>query len=349
MNGDVWHPGIKGILQRMGKAENGQQGMMSHYAFMPESGDPLALHKFKQVAGPAPSYNTLCDVDRLLQTITHAVAGLLKNGRQRQWKIALAAKHGNCCGGAYSELDSHATQFAIEGDLRAVFGGVIITNFEIDAAIATDLLQHESKGVRRLLAAVIAPSFTAHAVELLKGKGDKCVLLANPALASIDATSLDTHARIRYVRGGFLEQENYTFVPHLLGSECIGPLPDESRLTDMAFAWAIGSTSNSNTITLVSHGKLIGNGVGQQDRVGAAELAIKRAHDAGHAIRDAVAYSDSFFPFSDGPLCLIQAGVHAILATSGSIRDHEVKDACIAHETSLLLVPDTEARGFFGH
>jgi hypothetical protein len=90
-------------------------------------------------------------------------------------------------------------------------------------------------------------------------------------------------------------------------------------------------------------------GVGQQDRVGAAELAIKRAHDAGHAIRDAVAYSDSFFPFADGPLRLIQAGVYAMLATSGSIRDQEVKDVCIAHDTPLLLLPDNEARGFFGH
>lgn len=349
MQGPVSHPLIKSDLQRIGKAENGQQGMMSHYAFMPESDDPLALHKFKPVAGPAPSYNTLCDVDRLLQTITHAIAGLLKNARPRQWKIALAAKHGNCCGGAYSELDSHAAQFAVVGDLRAVFGGVIMANFVIDQQIATDLLRHESGGVRRLLAAVVAAGFTDEAIALLRGTADKCVLLENPALATIDGSSLDTHKRLRYVRGGFLEQDNYTFVPHLLGAECVGPLPDESRLTDIAFAWAINATSNSNTITLVSHGMLIGNGVGQQDRVGAAELAIKRAHDAGHAVRGSVAASDSFFPFADGPLRLIQAGVHAIFATSGSIRDQEVKDVCIAHETSLLMLPDGEARGFYAH
>ncbi|MBP9757200.1 MAG: hypothetical protein KBD06_01210 [Candidatus Pacebacteria bacterium] len=349
MEGPVSHPHILSDLQRMGKAENGEQGMMAHYALMPESGDPLALHKFRLVSGPAPSYNTLCDVDRLLQTITHAMAGLLKNGRHRSWKIALAAKHGNCCGGAYSEFSARATQFAITGDLRAVFGGVVMVNYVIDEAVATDLLRHEMKSGRRLLAAVAAPSFTDEAVRLLKGTTDKCVLLSNPALAVIDGSSLDTHKRLRYVRGGFIEQENYTFVPHLLGAECVGPLPDESRLTDIAFAWAIGSTSNSNTITLVSNGMLIGNGVGQQDRVGAAELAIKRAHDAGHAVRGAVAYSDSFFPFPDGPLRLIQAGVHAIFSTSGSIRDQEVKDVCIAHDTSLIMLSDGEARGFFGH
>jgi len=44
---------------------------------------------------------------------------------------------------------------------------------------------------------------------------------------------------------------------------------------------------------------LIGNGTGQQDRVGAAELAVKRAIDAGHKemLSGAAAYSDSFFHF----------------------------------------------------
>ena len=78
----------------------------------------------------------------------------------------------------------------------------------------------------------------------------------------------------------------------------------------MLLAWGVGCTSNSNTITIVKGGMLVGNGVGQQDRVGAAELAVKRAIDAGHRAancRSAVAYSDSFFPFSDGVEALIDA------------------------------------------
>ena len=348
MKGPASHPLINSDLQRIGKAENGQQGMMSHYAFMPERDDPLALHKFRLVAGPAPSYNTLCDIDRLLQTITHAIAGLLKNVPHKEWKIALAAKHGNCCGGGYDEHESVALESAIDGDLRAIFGGVVMTNFAITYDEAATLLRYRSEG-RRLLAAIVAPSFTDDAVKLLKGKADKIGLFENASLALINEASLDTAPRLRYVRGGFIEQHNYTFIPHLIGAECIGELPKESTLTDVAFAWAIGSTSNSNTITLVKKGALIGNGVGQQDRVGAAELAIKRAHDAGHAIRDSIAYSDSFFPFTDGPVTLMKAGVRTIFATSGSIRDDDVKAACEAHNVTLLLLPDSEARGFYSH
>ena len=358
MQGPVSHPLIKSDLQRIGKAENGQQGMMSHYALMPETDDPLALHRFRLRSGPSPSYNALCDVDRLLQTITHAIAGLRKNGPAKDWKIALAAKHGNCCGGGYGEEAGDVTRRAVLGDLRAVFGGVVITNYMIGARIAGDLLRYRSDG-RRLLAAVIAPSFTDEAIELLKGKGDKCVLLENEALASINESSLDTHRRIRYVRGGLLEQDNYTFVPDLSLAERVGPELDNSYLSDAAFAWAIGSTSNSNTITLVRNGMLLGNGVGQQDRVGAAELAIKRALDSEKmrqpkkwkriGVKGAVAYSDSFFPFKDGPLRLIRKKVRVICATSGSIRDQEVKDVCIENDTSLILLPDSEARGFYAH
>ena len=38
--------------------------------------------------------------------------------------------------------------------------------------------------------------------------------------------------------------------------------------------------------------------------------------------------SDAFFPFPDGPLVAIEAGVKAIIQPGGSIRDHEVVDAC---------------------
>jgi AICAR transformylase/IMP cyclohydrolase PurH len=54
-----------------------------------------------------------------------------------------------------------------------------------------------------------------------------------------------------------------------------GEISDQEK-QDAILAWAIGSTSNSNTITLVKNGKLIGNGVGQQDRVGAGQLALSR-------------------------------------------------------------------------
>ena len=123
----------------------------------------------------------------------------------------------------------------------------------------------------------------------------------------------------------------------------------ETQEKDLLLAKAICDTSNSNTIALVKDAQLIGNGVGQQDRVSAANLATMRAEAANHFIVGAVAASDSFFPFPDAPEVLIAAGVKVILSTSGSVNDSKSVDVCQKASVPLYLIPDTLGRGFFGH
>lgn len=313
--------------------------------------DPLALDRFTLVEGNTPSYNNFCDLDRPLQTMTHAVATWHENWGTIPW-IAVGVKHGNPCGAAIGDETTTVLRRMLEGDPLAIHGGLVITNFPLKGMhgqiLRTWSMQGDSK---RILDGVIAPSFSEGAQEELGRKHGKCRMIANPALAELDTTSLDHAPRFRYVRGGFLRQPNYTFVldfknPNL---ECVGEMPAAPERRNLVLAWAVGSTSNSNTITLVKNGMLIGNGVGQQDRVGAAELAIARARRSGHDIRGAVAYSDSFFPFPDGPKILIDAGVRVILATETPKPHEEVRAICRQNDVALVLLPDTEARGFFGH
>jgi len=147
-------------------------------------------------------------------------------------------------------------------------------------------------------------------------------------------------------------QPNYTFVLDLsnpnIQIQHLGGVSLEKK-SDLAMAWAIGSTSNSNTVTLVKRGQLIGNGVGQKDRVGCCELAVRGARDAGHNVQGATAYSDSFFPFPDGPEILAKAGVSVILASSGSVNDVATKAVCEQYGITLIMIPDTIGRGFYGH
>jgi phosphoribosylaminoimidazolecarboxamide formyltransferase/IMP cyclohydrolase len=312
--------------------------------------DPLSLANFKLVAGASPSYNNLADVDRLLQTITHIAAGFDTNFGKVP-RIAVGVKHGNPCGAAVAEYPTDAIKKMLEGDLRAIFGGVVMLNFEVDEDLAEVLLTHKMpEGQRRLLDGIIAPSFTAAAIDMLKRKGDKCRFLVNKDLGAVNKTSLDQGTRFRYVRGGFLKQPNYNFILDFAAPdiEVTGTMNSEKQ-KDLLLAWAIGSTSNSNTVTLVKDSMLIGNGVGQQDRVSCCELAIKRSKDAGHKVEHAAAYSDSFFPFTDGPKTLVEAGIKTIFATSGSVRDEEVKKFCQDNGVNLVMAPDSEARGFFGH
>ncbi|MGH2690443.1 MAG: hypothetical protein ACRDKW_16800, partial [Actinomycetota bacterium] len=312
-------------------------------------GDPLGLGRFEVVAGAAPSYNNLAEIDRQLQTITHIAAGFDLNFGTVPF-IALGTKHGNPCGAAAGDDPAAVIRRMVTGDARAIFGGLVMVNFPIGEELAEELLTFGVDQGRRLLDGVSAPSFTDEAIRMLGRKGDKCRFLVNPALERLGRDSIDRAPRYRQVRGGFLRQSNYTYVADLADPDlsATGRL-DDARARDLVLAWAVGATSNSNTVTLVRDGQLIGNGVGQQDRVSCCELAIKRARDAGHATEGAVAFSDSFFPFPDGPEVLADAGVTAIWSTSGSVRDAQTQALCAERGVVLYLVPDARGRGFFGH
>ncbi|MDR3519418.1 MAG: hypothetical protein P4L63_00800 [Candidatus Pacebacteria bacterium] len=343
----------------------------------PTSGDPLAIHNWQLVAGSPLSYNNICDVDRMMQTMTHIGAGFEKNfGKVPD--IAIGAKHGNACGAAFAEEEINAIDNMLLGDLRAIFGGSVMLNFNVDEKIAEELIHKYAGAGRRLLDIVAAPSFSAEAIEILSRKKGKCRILVNPNILKAGLSSLDTTSRFRYVRGGFLTQPNYTFVPRLQEPEMSvfrqggSPTP-VAIIQDVILAWAVGCTSNSNTITIVKDGRLYGNGVGQQDRVGAAKLAIFRADDAtafavdnppdvgrleasrrptsgtGADLEGAVACSDSFFPFPDAPEVLINRGIKTIFSTSGSVNDDKIIELCKTKNVNLIMLPDSEARGFYQH
>ncbi|OGI25621.1 MAG: hypothetical protein A3J76_06115 [Candidatus Moranbacteria bacterium RBG_13_45_13] len=314
------------------------------------SDDPLVLEKFRILTDMAPSYNNTCDIDRLLQTLTHIVAAFEINKIPAKY-FGVAVKHGNCCGAAYGDDKIEVIKKVVEGDPRAIFGGLAMFNFDFDERAAETLFAHlMENGKRRLLDGIIVPNFSDKALALFRRKKDKCRFITNPALADIDKNSLDQERRFRCVRGGFLIQPNYTFILDFSHPEIkiFGELGDEIK-SDLLLAWAVSATSNSNTITLAKDKKIIGNGVGQQDRVGCSELAIKRANDAKHKVDGSVAASDSFFPFPDAPQVLIEAGVKTFFSTSGSVNDAEIQRLCSSSGATLVQIPDKLARGFFGH
>ncbi len=330
------------------KGENGPQGPATLNVY--DSSDPLALCKFEWLEGNLMSFNNFMDMGRLLQTITHVVAGFETYGESgfgRTRNIAVAVKHGNPCGASWGEAEPSTIIHAmLSGDPISVFGGSVMVNFHIG--------EHEAQFLKKTtLDTIFAPSIDMVAREMLSRKSGKCRIVCNANLAHLSKDSLDPTMRTSYLRGGDLTQQNYTFVMDMNHPEMkrhgVSKTATRTQEMNMLLAWAIGSTSNSNTITLVRNQMLIGNGAGQQDRVGAAQLAITRALRSKHKIEGAVAYSDSFFPFSDGPKALIDAGVKAILTTSGSMRDQETIDLCVQHGVALYMMPDGLARGFYAH
>lgn len=329
--------------------ENAWQVPAVGYAFGSPT-DPLAIPDFQLLRGN-PGFINYVDVDRLLQIITHIAAGFEVNFGQVPL-IAVGVKHGNACGAAVGFDAADVIRRMLEGSLEDIHGGYVMTNFPITEELAQLLRTYKSGEKKRILDGVLAPEITEPAQELLKRKGEKCSMFVNHALSNLGLGSLDTGLLFRRLRGLVLTQPNYCYVLDLSDPAitCTDPEPMSTRgHYNVVLAWAICATSNSNTITLVDNWMLIGNGVGQQSRVGAATLALARAAKAGHSVRGATACSDSFFPFPDGPLVLAEAGVAKIFATSGSLNDEAVQKAMKRAGVQLVQLPDRMARGFFGH
>src|SRR5665213_2148941 len=113
------------------------------------------------------SFINITDIDRLLQTVTHIAAGFDVNVGNVP-SIAVGVKHGNACGAAVGSNLVEAVQGMLTGDTRAIFGGVIMINGEIDEAVANALMHHAMDGDKpRLLDGVIGSSVTKEALELL--------------------------------------------------------------------------------------------------------------------------------------------------------------------------------------
>ena len=114
-----------------------------------------------------------------------------------------------------------------------------------------------------------------------------------------------------------------------------GDAADGSTLRDLQFAWRAVRATKSNAILLASDGASVGVGMGQVNRVDSCRLAVERAGE--ERARGAVASSDAFFPFADGPQILVDAGVRAIVAPGGSIRDGETIDLCRERGVTLYF------------
>ncbi len=279
--------------------------------------DQSGLAGAVQLHGKEMSYNNYLDADAALRAAydhgTHATCAIIK--------------HANPCGIAIADDIATAHRKAHECDPVSAYGGIIATNREVTAEMARFVKDIFTE-------VVVAPSYEPEAIALLTQKKNIRLLTAPPPTRR--------GLELRPVSGGMLVQERDLIdavvppsavedgkptTPAGHGDDVArwalvaGPAADPAMLADLEFAWRAVRAAKSNAILLARDGASVGVGMGQVNRVDSCHLAVNRA--GPERARGAVAASDAFFPFADGPQVLIDAGVRAIVAPGGSIRDEE--------------------------
>ncbi|HAZ74371.1 MAG TPA: bifunctional phosphoribosylaminoimidazolecarboxamide formyltransferase/inosine monophosphate cyclohydrolase [Rikenellaceae bacterium] len=282
------------LKQPLRYGENPHQDAKFYAALTPE---PFSLAFAKQIQGKELSYNNIQDANAALNVV-----------RDFDRPFCVALKHMNPCGAAVADTIEKAWQEAYEADKVSIYGGIVAVNRELTAEVAA--------GMKPIfLEIVIAPSFTAEALEILSSKKNLRVLQVNMTPSKGDARQFIS------VNGGMLAQTLDTSVEALSLDMCVTKVkPIESQMKDLDFGWKIVKHVKSNAIAVVKGCRTVGVGAGQTNRVGSAEIALNEARNAG-VTEDLVLASDGFLPFDDTVALAARYGVTAIVQPGGSIRD----------------------------
>ncbi|RJR41476.1 MAG: hypothetical protein C4567_09200 [Deltaproteobacteria bacterium] len=319
--------------------------------FSEEDGDPLGLPRFRRISGEPPCFTNMADTDALIQSFCLAMEAF-RGQYGRAPYICLAGKHGNACGMGVSWDDpAGALEKALFGHPGAVWGGELITNVALDAALAEVLYRSPRReklvgDAAWMLDVVIAPEFSPEAVAIL-GKRQRRKLLQNQALAA--PVLPQSRWSYRFVRGGFLRQPWNNYVLDLKAAEYQGPPQDQEALDSLIIAWtvAVSSSHGGNEIALAKGRMLLGAGGGPATGE-ATTVAVNRARSLGHELTGGAFAANAFFPFTDAPETLAAAGLRLGAVPAGGGAEPKVRAFFAQREMGMYYLPE-EYRGFCRH
>jgi len=267
---------------------------------------------FDKLHGKEISYNNLLDID--------AAVCLIAEFDEPTFAIL---KHNNACGLASSDNLPDAWKKALAGDPVSAYGGIVVTNRTIDLETAReiDALFYE---------VLIAPDFETDALELLKVKKSRILLLHKE--------NRMPQQQFRSLLNGVVVQDRDLATETVQDMKPVTVVqPTAEELTDLVFANKIVKHSKSNTIVLAKDKQLVASGVGQTSRVDALKHAIDKAANFKFDLKGAVMASDAFFPFPDCVSLAADAGIKAIVQPGGSVRDKDSIDCCNQRQIAMVF------------
>jgi phosphoribosylaminoimidazolecarboxamide formyltransferase/IMP cyclohydrolase len=268
----------------------------------------------EHIHGKEISYNNLLDIDAAVTLMSEFYDGNPAFG---------ILKHNNACGFAIRQVLVDAYQDALAGDPISAFGGVLISNKTIDLATANAI--HEL-----FCEVVIAPAYQEEALELLKGKKNRIILIQKANKLPKESYRSCLNGILVQDRDLKTDQENDLTTATKI-------TPSAKEIKDLLFASKICKHTKSNTIVIAKNQQLLASGTGQTSRVDALNHAIQKAQNFGFDLEDSVMASDAFFPFPDCVEIANKAGVNSVIQPGGSIKDNLSIEYCDSHEMRMVL------------
>jgi phosphoribosylaminoimidazolecarboxamide formyltransferase/IMP cyclohydrolase len=241
---------------------------------------------------------------------------------------AAVIKHAGPCGAAVAKDPAGAYRGALAGDRRAAFGGVVALNRPVDLETAGLMAGAPQADV------IVAPGYGERVVEQLRDRRAGTRILEAPSPRRGIRT-------VRQIEGGWLVQGALSGASDRSGWRVVSRRDPGDLVEDAAFAWRVAGHVASNAAVLARNGTAWGIGGGQQDRVGAVELAVRKA--SGRAA-GGVCASDGFFPFPDGIEAAAAGGVELIIQPGGSVNDPAVVEAADRLGLSMIFTGERRFR-----
>ena len=177
---------------------------------------------------------------------------------------------------------------------------------------------------------IIAPSYTDEALEVLKQKKNRIILVQKQL--QLPTISVRSCLNGYLVQDKDLKTDSITDLQYVTDTK-----PSAEDLEDLFFASKICKNTKSNTIVLAKNKQLIASGTGQTSRVDALKQAIEKAKEFKFDLNGAVMASDAFFPFPDCVEIAGKAGIRSVIQPGGSIKDNLSIDYCNAHQIAMVL------------
>ncbi|HEY1433804.1 MAG TPA: bifunctional phosphoribosylaminoimidazolecarboxamide formyltransferase/IMP cyclohydrolase [Thermoanaerobaculia bacterium] len=273
-----------------------------------------ALVHFEMLQGKELSFNNLLDLDSAV-----ALARDFGEG-----PAAVIVKHNNPCGVGIGETISEAFGRAFACDPLAAFGGIIAIRGKVDGALAALVLQH-------FVEVVAADAFSEEALAFFAKKPN--IRLLRVPVSRTPAPGLDW----KRIEGGLLVQDSDSETDQSAAWKLVSQRkPTAIERAACELAWKVARRVKSNAIVIANARQTIGIGAGQMSRVDSCRLAVTKPV---LPIVNCGAASDAFFPFRDGVDILADAGVTAVVAPGGSIRDQEIIAAADERAMAFLIAP----------